>query len=104
MIVTQRELIRRIARTEQIPIETVRRIFRAAEANIFDFLTLTSPGENVTVKVMDGLNLECFYVPEKEIRRYDDLICESRIRVKPRITRHYNRKLNNACSENYDRR
>ena len=48
----------------------------------------------MTVKPLDGLSIECQYVPEKEIFGFDNFIAEDRIKAKPRVTRHYNRKLN----------
>lgn len=94
MIITQENLVKRIANREDIDVATVRKIFESAENIIFDYLSSTTPSENMTVKLMDGLSLECNYLPEKEIHTYDDIVCKPRIWVKPKITRYYNRKLN----------
>ena len=72
----------------------VRKVFKTAEKIIFDHLSSTTPSETMTVKPLDGLSIECQYVPEKEIFGFDNFIAEERIKSKPRITRHYNRKLN----------
>lgn len=95
MIITQDELIKKIANKEDIDVTTVRNIFKRTESIIFDYLSSTTPDENRSVKLLDGLSLECSYVPEKEIHTYDDIVCSSRIWAKPKITRYYNRKLNN---------
>ena len=94
MIITQDTLIKQIADKEDINVATVREIFKSAEDVIFDHLSSTTPSENTIIKLLDGLSLECNYVPEKEIHTYDDIVCKPRIWSKPKITRYYNRKLN----------
>lgn len=94
MIITQDTLIKQIAEKEDINVATVREIFKSAEDIIFDHLSSTTSSENTIIKLLDGLSLECNYVPEKEIHTYDDIICKPKIWSKPKITRYYNRKLN----------
>lgn len=94
MIITQDDLIKSISAKEDINVATVRKIFKAAEKTIFDYLSSTTPTENTVIKIFDGLSLECSYIPEREIHTYDDIKCDARIRVKPKVTRYYNRKLN----------
>ena len=94
MIITQDTLIKQIADKEDINVATVREIFKSAEDIIFDHLSSTTPSENTVIKLLDGLSLECNYVPEKEIHTYDDIVCKPKIWSKPKITRYYNRKLN----------
>lgn len=94
MIITQENLVKQIAEKEDINVATVRDIFKSAEDIIFDYLSSTTPSENTIIKVLDGLSLECNYIPEKEIHTYDDIVCKPRIWSKPKITRYYNRKLN----------
>lgn len=94
MIITQEDLVKRIADREDIDIMTVRRIFGSAEDVIFSCLSSTTSSEHTVIKVLDGLSLECKYVPEKKIHTYEDIVCRSKIWTKPKITRYYNRKLN----------
>lgn len=94
MIITQDELIKQIADTEDIDMATVRKVFKSAENLIFDHLSSTTPTDNTTIKLLNGLSLECSYIPEHEINTYANIMCESKIWVKPKITRYYNRKLN----------
>lgn len=94
MIVTQENLVKQIAAKEDIDAATVRKIFKSAESIIFDCLSFTTPSENTIIKLLDGLSLECNYIPEKEIHTYDNIICKPKIWVKPKTTRYYNRKLN----------
>lgn len=99
MTITQEELIRQIAQKENIDAITVRSIFRSAEHLIFQHLSSATPDENVVIKVLNGLSLECNYMHEREIHRYDDIKCSARIWTKPKITRYYNRKLNRFPKE-----
>lgn len=99
MIITQDNLIKQIAEKEDINVATVREIFKSAENIIFDHLSSTTPSENTIIKLLDGLSLECNYIPEKEIHTYDDIVCKPRIWSKPKITRYYNRKLNGYFDE-----
>lgn len=94
MIITQENLVKQIAAKEDTNVETVRKIFQSAEDIIFDYLSSTTSSENTIVKLMDGLSLECSYIPEKQIHTYDDIVCKPRIWVKSKVTRYYNRKLN----------
>ena len=99
MIITQEELIKAIADKEDINVTTVRKIFKSAENKIFAYLSSTTPTDNTVIKVLNGLSLECNYIPKKEIHTYDDIICEPKIWVKPKVTRYYNRKLNGYFDE-----
>lgn len=94
MVITKENLIERIANKEDVNTATVRKIFKSAEDIIFACLSSTSPSENTIVKLLDGLSLECSYVPETTMHTYDDITCKPRIRTKAKVTRHYNRKLN----------
>ena len=94
MIVTQDMLIKQIAEKEDISVLTVRNIFTSAEEIVFNHLSSTTPSENVIVKLLKGLSLECSYIPERVITTYDKIICSPRIWTKPKLTRYYNKKLN----------
>ena len=94
LIITQDALIKQIAEKEDINVATVRDVFKSAEDIIFDHLSSTTPSENIVIKLLDGLSLECNYIPEKEIHTYDNIVCKPRIWSKPKVTRYYNRKLN----------
>lgn len=94
MLITQENLIKQIADKENINTSTVKKVFKATEDIIFDCLSSTTPAENTVIKLMAGLSLECNYIPEKEIHTYDNILCKPRIWTKPKITRYYNRKLN----------
>lgn len=95
MIITQEDIIKEIAKKEDINIATVRKIIKSAEKTIFAYLSSTTPNDNTIIKILDGLTLECNYIPEREVHTYDDIKCDARIWTKSKITRYYNRKLNN---------
>ena len=94
MILTQDDLIKRIAKKEDINVAMVRKVFKTAEKIIFDHLSSTTPSETMVAKPLDGLSIECQYCPEKEVFGFGNFIANDRIKARPRITRHYNRKLN----------
>lgn len=96
MIITQEQLIREIAETEELSLATVRRVFASLEGLLFHYLSMASPSETVTAKPLKGLSVECKYIPERRIHTYQELQCRERIWAKPKITRYYNRKLNNG--------
>lgn len=94
MTITQENIIKDVANREDIDVATVRKIFKATEKYIFDYLSSTTPTENTVVKILDGLSIEGKYIPEKEMNTYDHIFCDAKIWAKPKITRYYNRKLN----------
>lgn len=94
LTITQENIIKEIAEKEDINVATVRKIFKRAEKCIFAYLSSTTPTENTVVKVLDGLSLECNYIPERDIHTFDNIRCNAKIWAKPKITRYYNRKLN----------
>ena len=97
MVLTQEQLIKQIAKREDINVAIVRNIFKCAESIIFDHLSSTTPSEPMIVKPLRGIHVKCKYVPQKEIHGFDELIVNDHIQAKSKITRYYNRKLN----ENY---
>lgn len=94
MTITQEKIIKEIAEQEDINVATVRKVFKGAEKCIFAYLSSTTPTDNTVVKILDGLSLECNYIPEHTIHTYDDIKCKAKIWAKPKITRYYNRKIN----------
>ncbi len=94
LIVTQEKLVKQIADKADINEASVRKMFETAEELIFGCLSSTTASEQTVIKLMDGLSLECRYVPEKKIHTYDTIVCKPKIWVRPKITRYYNRKLN----------
>ena len=77
----------------------VRKVFKCAEKIIFDHLSSTTPSEIMITKPFDGLSIECKHIPAKQMHTYDDIWVNEKIWAKPKITRHYNRKLNGYFDE-----
>ena len=94
MVLTQNNIIKQIAKREDINVAIVRNVIKSMEEIIFDHLSSTTPSETMTVKPLDGLKIECTYKPQTEVFGYDNFIAADRIKARPKITRHYNRKLN----------
>lgn len=96
MVITRDELIKTIAKKENISPATVRQILDALEDTAFDCFSHTTPIENVIVKLMNGINLECTFIPGKDLRKgmFQNMACADRLKVKSNVTRYYNRKLN----------
>lgn len=95
LIINQSDLIKEISKTENISIVTVQKIFESIEKHIFKNLSLSDKTNSVTIKPFDGFSIECKYVPAKTMNTYGKIECKDKIWAKPRITRYYNRKLNN---------
>ena len=95
MTITQENIIKEIASKEDINVAMIRKVVKRMEKCVFAYLSSTTPTENTVVKLLDGLSLECEYIPEHEIHTYENIKCEPKIWAKPKITRYYNRKLNN---------
>lgn len=86
--------MKQISEKENINLATVRKVFQSAEDLVFAYLSSTTPTDKTVVKILNGLSLECKYIPEKEINTYTNIVSKERIWVKPKITRYYNRRLN----------
>lgn len=98
LTLSQNDLIKQIAKREDINMAIVRKVLKATEKIIFDHLSSTTPSENMVVKPLKGLTIECKYIPQKEMHTYKNLKIKDKIWAKPKITRHYNRTLNDYFS------
>lgn len=96
MVITQDDLIKEIADKEDIDVTTVREIVKSAENIVFDYLSSTTPSENVIIKILNGLSLESEYVPVHNVNRgiFKNYDCPEKIKVKAYITKYYKNKLN----------
>ena len=94
LTITQDNIISQIANQEGMSKASVRKVFKSTERYIFDCLSATTPSESTTIRILDGLTLECNYIPEKKIYTYDEFVCKPRFWTKAKLTRYYNQKLN----------
>ncbi len=98
MTITQEMLIQSIAEATRIDAALVKKIFKAAEAIIFDYLTTTTPSEAILIRIFTGLYLESTYIPGTSFSKgmFRDKTCSSKIKIKPSVSRYYRRKLNSC--------
>lgn len=98
MLITQDNLIKEVSKREGIDVATVRDIFKATEDFIFDQLSSRSPSVGVVIKVLNGLNIERKYIPEKKSHKglFQDACISEHTKIKANITKHYNTKVNNV--------
>ena len=96
MIITQNELIKQIAETEDIDVATVRNTFKAAENIIFDHLSSIKPSEKIVIGLLSGVSIERKYVPSKTYSKglFDNIDCPEHVGVRAKISKYYKEKVN----------
>ena len=96
MTVTQEDIIKRIAEKEDISIATVRDVLKSAEKIIFDYLSSTTPIENLTIKPLNGFSIERKYIGEKIYTKgmFRNLNCPEHINTKTVVSKYYNNRVN----------
>lgn len=98
-VITKEQLITQLAESGHIPVPVMRSIYSTFEQCIFTYLSSATPSEDITVKLFDGMSLECRYIPETETTHPETrkrITVPGKIWAKPKITRYYNRKINEA--------
>lgn len=96
-VIGKEQIIKEIAKREGVPLSTVQSLYWTLENYIFEMLSSATPTESVNLKLFNGISIDCEYRSEKEmIHPESGELFESNARIwaKPKITRHYNRKLN----------
>ena len=96
MVITQDKLISKLAEMERTDIASVRSLFAALEQIVYDSLSSAEVSQDVVIKILNGIRLECTYVPEHEVNQglFKNQKCAPRLKAKAEVTRYYNRKLN----------
>lgn len=96
LIITQDTLIKQIAEKEDINVVTVRNIFKSTEDIIFDYLSSTTPSENIILKVLNGISIERKYIDKKKYSRgmFQNHDCPEHVKVKSTLSKYYSKKLN----------
>jgi hypothetical protein len=72
-------------------------IYKTLEKYIFENLSSTTPTDEVEIKLLSGLSIDCKYQKGKDMIHPETgemFYTEDKIWAKPHITRYYNRKLN----------
>lgn len=104
MVITKEKLISDIAKKEEIPLSTLQSIYKTLENYIFENLSSTTPTKNVEIKLFNGISIESTYHKSKEMIHPETgeiFETQDKIWAKPKITRYYNRKLNEKFTNNY---
>jgi hypothetical protein len=96
LIITQENLIKQIANEEDMDVATVRHIFKSAEDIIFDYLSSTTPSEDVIIKPFKGLNIKRKYIDKKLYSKgmFQNITCQEHISVKANLSKYYTKKIN----------
>lgn len=101
MVITQDNLMKEIAKKQDVDVSTVRNIFKSAEEIIFEHLSSTIPSENIVVKLLSGINIERKYVQQKKYSKgmFQNLDCPAHVRTKASLSTYYNRQVNQKLFE-----
>lgn len=97
MNVTQDVLINQIATREDIDVATVRKIFKSAENIVFDYLSSTTPSEEINIKLFNGFSIKRKYIKEKKYSKgmFQNIDCPDRVSIKACSSKYYNGQINN---------
>lgn len=96
MVITQDDLIKKIAKKEDINVATVRDVFKSAEDIILDYLSSTSPTCNIAIKPFSGLSINRKFIDGKNYTKgmFQNLYVPEHVKVKSIISEYYNRQVN----------
>lgn len=96
MILNQQNLIKEVAKKENLKVATVQKIFKSVEDVIFEYLSSIPSSENVIIKLFSGIILHREYVKKKKYSRgmFHDIDCKAHVTIKPKISKHYVKKIN----------
>ncbi len=96
MNITQDALIKQIADREKINAATVRRLFKSAEDIVFDCLSTTAPSEEVTIKLLSGINIKRKYIEKKHYSKgmFQNIDCPEHVTIKISLSKYYNGQVN----------
>lgn len=98
LIITKDGLIKEIANKEGFDVDIIRTIFQSAEEVVFNHLSSAPLSEEMIVKIANGLYIERKYVPPKKYSKgmFHDIECPAHVKVKPVISKYYDKKINDA--------
>lgn len=94
--ITQENLINQIAINEDIDVTTVRQIFKSAETIIFDYLSSIVPTEEISIKLLNGINIKRKYIKKKKYSKgmFQNIECPDHVTVKACLSKHYIKRIN----------
>ncbi len=96
MIITQENIIKQLSEKENINTATIRRLFKGAENIIFEYLSTTSPSEDIIVKFITGVNFERKYIETKNYSKgmFQNINCPEHVKIKANLSKYYIRQVN----------
>ena len=93
-MISQDQLINSVCKKTNIDYPTTRLLFQAIEDASIEYLLETTEENPITIKLFSGLTVGGKYMPERIFRSFDEFYCEPKIKVKAKVTRHFNEKIN----------
>ncbi len=91
MNMNQDTLMKQISDRENINIATVRKLFKATEDIIFDYLSSINPSEEITIKLFNGISIRRQYIEKKNYSKglFENIECPEHVNVKARLSKYY---------------
>lgn len=98
MTITEDMLIRQIAENLGCDVATIRKLWKAAEDTIFNYLTSPISEQNQVIKLYTGIRLERTYIPKRTISKgmFQEMDCREHVLIKACISKYYNQKINDV--------
>lgn len=101
-IYTKETMIRHIAKTYRVNIDTVRKIYNGLENTVEELLVNANLEQNIVIKLFEGITVNSSFIPEKtKVNNLTGKIITTSSKIKPRVnvTRNYCEKLTAIASE-----
>lgn len=88
--------MKQISDRENINVATVRKLFKATEDIIFDYLSSITPSEEITIKLFNGICIKRQYIEKRNYSKglFEDIECPEHVNVKARLSKYYNGQVN----------
>ena len=103
LIINQNSLVNYIAYLQDIDVVIVQSIFNTIEEVVFNQFSSIDPHENVSIKLLNGMDIEREYVHGKKYTKgmFRDVDCPSHIKAKAKVSKYFNKRLNDALDKKY---
>lgn len=98
MVLSKEDIVRQVAQKSNTSIKETRKVCNAFEEVIFENLQNTTQSNDIVIKLFKGISLEGKFHKETTSthpKTREKIIIPEKIWAKAKITRNYNRKLNN---------
>ncbi len=96
LTLTQEDLIKQISNKEDIDVAIVRQVFKSAEDIIFDYLSSTTPSEEISIKLFNGICIKRKYIKGKKYSKgmFQNIDCPEHVNTKACMSKYYNGQIN----------